>query len=71
LWRVQIQEYLTASIQNILILIRHVKEQRPAWANRNQKVNPKRLIIRLANCFWGGFPFGYLPKPVFVNPHDL
>ena len=71
LWRVQIQEYLTASIQNILILIRHVKEQRPAWANRNQKVNPKRLIIRLANCFWGEFPFSYPPRPVFINPYDL
>jgi len=71
LWRVQIQEYLTASIQNILILIRHVKEQRPVWANRNQKVNPKKLLIRLANCFWGGFPFGYLPKPVFIYSYDL
>jgi hypothetical protein len=71
LWRVQIQEYLTASIPNILILISHVKEQRPAWANRNQKVNPKRLLIRLANCFWGEFPFSYLPKPVFVNLYDF
>ena len=71
LWRVQIQEYLTASIQNILILIRHVKEQRPAWANRNQKVIPKRLLIRLAHCFWGGFPFSYLPKPVFIYSYDL
>ena len=71
LWRVQIQEYLTASIQNILILIRHVKEQRPAWANRNQKVIPKRLLIRLANCFWGEFPFSYLPKPVFIYSYDL
>jgi len=26
LWRVQIQEYLTAAIQDILILIRYVKE---------------------------------------------
>jgi predicted XRE-type DNA-binding protein len=71
LWRVQIQEYLTASIQNILILIRHVKEQRPAAANKNQKGNPKRLLIRLANCFWRGFPFGYLPKPVFIYSYDL
>ena len=70
LWRVQIQEYLTASIQNILILIRHVKEQRPAWANRNQKVIPKRLLIRLANCFWGEFPFSYLPKPVFIYSYE-
>jgi hypothetical protein len=26
LWRVQIQEYLTAAIQNIMILVRYVKE---------------------------------------------
>ena len=30
LWRVQIQEYLTAAVQNIMIFLRHVKEQRPA-----------------------------------------
>ena len=27
LWRVKIQEYLTATIQNMMVLIRHVKEQ--------------------------------------------
>ena len=27
LWRVQIQEYLTASIQNIMVLIKYIKEQ--------------------------------------------
>jgi transposase len=71
LWRVQIQEYLTASLQNILILIRYVKEQRPAWANRNRKANPKRLLIYLANCFWREFLFSYLPKPVFIYSYDL
>ncbi|MGA3086558.1 MAG: IS1182 family transposase [Thermodesulfobacteriota bacterium] len=71
IWRVQIQEYLTASIQNILILIHHVKERRTAGANRNQKANPKRPLIRLANCFWRGFPFDYLPKPVFIYSCDL
>ena len=30
LWRVQIQEYLTASIQNIMVLIGNIKEQAPA-----------------------------------------
>ncbi len=32
LWKVQIQEYLTAAIQNILILVRHVKEPGQAMA---------------------------------------
>jgi transposase len=36
LWRVQIQEYLTASLQNILIFIRHVKEQKPAGVIKQQ-----------------------------------
>ena len=71
LWRVQIQEYLTASIQNILILIGHVKEQRPAAANRNQKAIPKGLLIRLAHYFGGGFPFKYLTKPVFIDSYDF
>jgi hypothetical protein len=30
LWRVEIQEYLTASIQNIMVIIGNVKEQDPA-----------------------------------------
>ena len=67
LWRVQIQEYLTASIQNILILIGHVKEQRPAAANRNQEAGFKNLLIRLANRFGIEFLFGHLPKPVFFT----
>jgi len=37
LWRVQIQEYLTASIQNIMVLLRHVKEPPAAEA----KIQPK------------------------------
>jgi transposase len=70
LWRVQIQEFLTASLQNILIFIGHVKEQKPAWANRNQRVNLKRPLIRLANYFLGKFPLNFLLKPVFINPFD-
>ncbi len=30
LWRVQIQEYLTAGIQNMMVLLRHIKEPAPA-----------------------------------------
>lgn len=71
LWRVQIQEYLTASIQNILILIGHVKEQRPVEANRNQESGPKRLLIPLAHYFWRGFPFGYFPIPVLIHSYDF
>ena len=71
LWRVQIQEYLTASIQNILILIHHVKEQRPVGAIRNQEVNPKKLLTHLVNYFWGILPFSSPPQPVLVNHYDF
>ncbi|MCK5419594.1 MAG: transposase, partial [Desulfobacterales bacterium] len=39
LWRVQIQEYLTASIQNMMVLLRHIKEPAPALG----RVQPKPL----------------------------
>ena len=37
LWRVQIQEYLTAAIQNIKILLKDVKEPAPALSMRVAK----------------------------------
>jgi len=37
LWRVQIQEYMTAGIQNIMVLLRHIKGPAPALA----RVEPK------------------------------
>ena len=40
LWRVEIQEYLTAAIQNILTLIRYVKEPKPAEATTRAKATP-------------------------------
>ena len=40
LWRVRIQEYLTASIQNILVLIRNIKEPAAALGkNRENAAN--------------------------------
>lgn len=42
LWRVQIQEYLTASIQNIMVLVRNVKEQGKAAAASLAQPEPKR-----------------------------
>jgi transposase/uncharacterized protein (UPF0179 family) len=37
LWRVQIQEYLTSTIQNLMILLRHVKEPAPALGQTPEK----------------------------------
>ena len=41
-WRVQIQEYLTAAIQNIMILLGHVKEPSAAMSMVAARVNKKR-----------------------------
>jgi transposase len=60
LWRVQIQEYLTAAIQNIKILVKDVKEPAPAMemrvatkvSGRTSKILPCRLT-NLFNLQWG------------------
>jgi hypothetical protein len=46
LWRVQIQEYLTATIQDLLILLRHVKE--PCSAMQRLYVGEKKTFVGLA-----------------------
>ena len=43
LWRVQIQEYLVAAVQNISILVRNFKEQRKAAAMRAAASSPRHL----------------------------
>jgi hypothetical protein len=42
IWRVQIQEYLTATIQNIMVLLRNVKEPSTAMGMVAAGVNKKR-----------------------------
>lgn len=37
LWRVKIQEYLTAAIQNVMILVQHVKEPEATQTVANRK----------------------------------
>jgi transposase len=46
LWRVQIQEYLTAAIQNIMILVRYVKEPGEAVPSAIKKAKDKWLNIQ-------------------------
>jgi hypothetical protein len=50
LWRVQIQEYLTAAIQNLMILVRYVKEPGTAIS----------LAIKQAKEKWSNFQETYL-----------
>ena len=42
LWRLQIQEYLTAAIQNMMVLVRNAKEQDRANQAKLSKPRPKR-----------------------------
>ena len=46
LWRVRIQEYLTAAIQNIMILIKDVKEPGRAIALAIKRVKDKWLNLQ-------------------------
>jgi transposase len=48
LWRVQIQEYLTAAIQNIMILVKDVKEPRKAICLAIKKTRDKWLNMQEA-----------------------
>ncbi len=52
LWRVQIQEYLTSSIQNIMVLISNIKEQAPASAIARAKNRYKRVGLSLQQRFY-------------------
>jgi len=52
LWRVQIQEYLTAGIQNIMVLLRHVKEPAPARGMVLAKPGYSKAYLRLQELFF-------------------
>ena len=52
LWRVQIQEYLTATIQNIMVLFRNVKEPKAALAIAQVKPGSKRSRYSLQQLFF-------------------
>ena len=52
LWRVQIQEYLTASIQNIMVLLRNAKEPAPALGMVKAKPGRPQAHLRLQALFF-------------------
>ncbi|MBW2640700.1 MAG: transposase, partial [Deltaproteobacteria bacterium] len=52
LWRVQIQEYLTSSIQNIMIIVRHIKEPAPALGMAKAKPGHPRAYLMLQELFF-------------------
>lgn len=47
LWRVQIQEYLTATIQNIMVLLRYNKEPAAAMGLQLKRPNIAGLLVKL------------------------
>lgn len=55
LWRVKIQEYLTAAIQNVMILVQHVKEPEATQAVANRKPEKskrtKQFILQFIALF--------------------
>ena len=53
LWRVQIQEYLTAAVQNLMTLLRHLKERGTACGLRLPAAAPGPPIGPLDRIFCG------------------
>lgn len=47
LWRVQIQEYLTATIQNLMVLVANIKEPSAALSRRVNRSRLHNLLINL------------------------
>jgi transposase/uncharacterized protein (UPF0179 family) len=52
LWRVQIQEYLTASIQNMMVLLGHIKEPAPALGRVEPKSRYQKTYFSLKALFF-------------------
>jgi hypothetical protein len=47
LWRVEIQEYLTASIQNMMVLLNSTKQPKAALGRRVERPSVRSLLIHL------------------------
>jgi hypothetical protein len=47
LWRVQIQEYLTASIQNMMVLLKNTQQPKAALGCRVERSRVRSLLIHL------------------------
>jgi hypothetical protein len=53
LWRVQIQEYLTASIQNMMVLLRYIKEPTAALGKTQATgIHPVNKLLHQQQLFW-------------------
>jgi len=52
LWRVQIQEYLTATIQNLMVLLRNIKEPAPALGMIPEESGKKEAFLSLQELFY-------------------
>ena len=69
LWRVQIQEYLTCAIQNIMVLVRNTKEQDSAAQARLTKPRPKEPLFRSigSTSGQGSANYGYFTDSLLKN----
>jgi uncharacterized protein (UPF0179 family) len=65
LWRVQIQEYLTATIQNLMVLLRNIKEPAPALGIVLEESGNKGAFLSLQRLFY------YLKRSTMRTIHFL
>jgi hypothetical protein len=68
LWRVQIQEYLTAAVQNMMILLRHVKERGTACGIRLSAAAAGTTIGPLDRIFRGIASYADRLRSFFFEP---
>lgn len=61
LWRVQIQEYLTATIQNLMVFLRNIKEPAPALGMIPEESGKKEAFLTLQELFF------YLKRSTITN----
>jgi hypothetical protein len=55
LWRVQIQEYLTASIQNLMVLLANIKQPKAALSHRVERPCVRSLLVHLSATVYNIF----------------
>jgi hypothetical protein len=68
LWRVQIQEYLTATIQNLMVLLRHIKQPEAALSHRVDRSRARSWLINLYATAYNMFnAFAYCSRRLFYS----
>jgi transposase len=67
IWRLEIQEYLTSAIQNIMVLVRNIKEQDSAAQAKEARLRPNGAVfegIWLCISPWLWRPRAFCQRPI-------